>query len=149
MKKAISLFFVGFLLLGAFLEQLEAGSVRLVNNTPYKLRVVVRGNDGSFMGELVIDPHGTNTWTDGFAGMPGNNTLTPYTVLWYCIEGDPFSTCYPVAPGTTVLALGCDGPKECHPQKQKQPESEIPAPPMPVPGQQGQQPGAPVQAGPQ
>jgi len=120
---------------------LEAGTVRLVNDSPYKLRAVVRGNDGSFLGEVVINPQNTSTWTDGFQGLaPGFNTTktqTPYTVLWYCLEGDAFATCPNVGTGGTAIAMGCDGPKQCRPAKQRQPESEIPAPPLQAPQYEG------------
>ncbi len=136
MKKKIAFAFFAFC---AFLGLLEAGTVFLVNDSPYKLRAVVRGSDGSFLGEVVVIPQSTNKWTDGFAGLPsGQNTTrtqTPYTVLWYCLEGQPFSTNYPIATGGTAMAMLGDGAKECHPQRQKEPEGEVPAPPLPIPGQ--------------
>jgi len=119
----------------------EAGTVRLVNDSPYKLRAVVRGNDGSFLGEVVINPQDTSTWTDGFQGLaPGFNTTktqTPYTVLWYCLEGDAFGTCPNIGSGGMAIAQRCDGSKQCRPAKQRQPEGEIPPPPLPVPDYQG------------
>ena len=125
---------LGVFLLGAF-TCLQAGTVNLVNNSPYKLRAVIRGNDGSFLGEMVINPQDTNQWTDGFAGLPGgfqdSITQTPYAVLWYCLEGDPFATNYYVPSGGSAEAMLGDGAKECRPQRQRQPESEIP----PMPGQ--------------
>lgn len=123
----------------ALLGQLDAGTVHLVNDSPYKLRAVIRGNDGSFLGEMVINPQDTETWTDGFQGLPpglnSTKTQTPYAVLWYCLEGDAFGTCPVVATGGTAIAMGCDGARQCRPAKQRQPESEIPPPPMQIPGQ--------------
>jgi hypothetical protein len=142
---------LGLFMMGAFAGSLEAGSVRLVNDSPYKLRVVIRANDGTFLGEMVIAPQSTSGWTDGYAGLPGGadatRSQTPYTVLWYCLEGDPFSMCNPVPTASTVTAMTCDGARQCRPQKQKQPEGEPvqPAPPVLVPQQPppyGQQPPA-------
>lgn len=118
---------------------LEAGSVRLVNDSPYKLRAVVRANDGTFLGEMVINPQNSTGWTDGFAGLPSgqNATIsqTPYTILWYCLDGSEFSTLFPIAPGGTAQAMQGSGARQCRPQRQRTPESEVPPPPIPLPGQ--------------
>lgn len=136
MKKIASLSVLGLM---ACVGVLEAGTVRLVNDSPYKLRAVVRANDGTFLGEVVINPQNTSTWTDGFAGLPGGlnetRTQTPYTILWYCLEGDAFSTVAPVATGATATAMMGDGARQCRPQKQRTPQAEVPPPPMPLPGQ--------------
>ncbi len=134
---------IGFSLFGIFVlvaSLAHAGTVRLVNDSPYKLRAVIRANDGTFLGEQVINSQSSNTWTDGFAGLPGGlqaaRLQTPYTVLWYCLEGDPFATLYPVASGGTAQASLGDGAKQCRPQRQRVPDSEVqPAPPIPVPQQ--------------
>jgi|SRR5579885_1328490 len=129
-----------FVLLGfvAAFGMLEAGTVRLVNDSPYKLRAVVRANDGTFLGEIVINPQDSTTWTDNFAGLPGGFqqaiSQTPYTVLWYCLTGEAFSTVYPVGPGGTAMSMLGDGAKQCRSQQQRTPEVEVPAPAMPVPG---------------
>ncbi len=134
--KRIGLSFLGLFFL--CISIVEAGTVRLYNDSPYKLRAVIRGNDGSFLGEMVLNPQGSNTWTDGFAGLQGGlqetRLQTPYTVLWYCLSGDPYSTLYPIASGGMAQASLGDGAKQCRPQRQRVPEVEVqPAPPMPVP----------------
>jgi hypothetical protein len=120
-----SLMVMGFI---AFVAILDAGSVRLVNDSPYKLRAVIRGSDGSFLGEVVINPQSENAWNDGYGGLPSGQDITraqtPYTVLWYCLEGDPYSMCTPVATGSTVTAQGCEGIRECRPQQQRRPEEQ-------------------------
>ena len=55
------------------LAMLDAGTVRLYNDTPYKLRAVIRANDNTFLGEMVISAMNTSTWTDGFNGLPGSS----------------------------------------------------------------------------
>lgn len=133
-------FFASLFVMIASFSKSYAGSVYLTNDSPYKLRAVVRANDGTFLGEVIVTPQSTNMWTDGFAGLPGGlqiqRSQTPYTVLWYCLEGDPFSTAYPVTPGSTATAMGGQGARQCRPQKQKQPEGEVQPPPqIPIPPQ--------------
>lgn len=130
---------------------LEAGTVYLVNDSPYKLRAVVRANDNTFLGEMIINAQNNGQWNDGFNGLPGSlenvRTQTPYRVLWYCLDGSAFSICSYVATGTSVSATYCDGAKQCRgktrPEGAPPEPGPQPAPQMPLPGQQqpGQQPG--------
>ena len=118
-----------------------AGSVRLLNDSPYVLRAVIRGNDGSFLGEMVLNPEYGTTWTDSYdLNMlhQSPRSRTPYTVLWYCMDGNSFSICNNVSSASTVTAQGCDGARICKPQP---PPSEGAAEPEgqflhPQPGQQ-------------
>jgi hypothetical protein len=107
-----------------------ASSVRLVNDSPSKLRAVIRGNDGTNLGEMMVEPNQSTTWTDQYAntGKPqkGNiyqnqpsRSLTPYTVLWYCQDGSDFSFCEYVNTGNTVTAKGCTGTRQCKLVKKK------------------------------
>lgn len=119
---------------------LEAGSVNLVNDSPYRLRVVIRATDGTFLGEMVIPAQNTAVWTDGYRGLPGSlnsvRSQTPYQVLWYCLDGSPFSTTSLVATGTTVTANNGDGAKECRGKGKKEEEERVqPAPSVTVPGE--------------
>lgn len=112
--------------------QMWAGSILLLNDTPYVLRAVIRGNDGTYLGEVVINSHNSSRWTDtygqlGSYGAPPANSLTPYTVRWYCNSGDDFSFCTNVATGATVSAKNCDGRRICGPKSsQKQNEAAPP-----------------------
>lgn len=110
---------------------LFAGSVRLINDSPYKLRAVIRGNDGTFLGEMLLNPEHASTWNDsnGQLGYFGKGNVyqeqstrsqTPYTVLWYCIDGADYSLCDMVSTGATVTAQSCAGARQCKPAK-KQP----------------------------
>lgn len=118
---------------------LEGGTIRLVNDSPYKLRVVIRANDNSFLGEMVIAPMNTSTWTDGFNGLPGSlnavRSQTPYRVLWYCLDGSSFSTCNMVVTGNSIAASNCDGARQCRSKelKENQQGGVEPAPPLPIP----------------
>lgn len=110
--------------------QLQAGTVRIFNDSPYKLRAVVRGADGSYLGELVMLPQHYAQWTDnatqfGVFG-PGNPysqgppmPQNPYTVMFYCMDGSDFSVCTNVNTGATITALTCDGTRICKPAPKK------------------------------
>jgi hypothetical protein len=108
----------------------QAGSVRLINDSPYKLRAVVRGADGTPLGEMIVASGNNGTWNDSFShlGQFGKGNLadeqvtrsqTPYDVLWYCVDGSDYSFCYQVATGATVNAQGCSGTRMCKPQKKE------------------------------
>lgn len=126
-----------------------AGTVRLVNDSAYQLTAVIRAADGTKLGELNVPAQQTMSWNSYWGGV-GNIqyndvSQTPYTVLWFCPEGAPFSVCQGVSTGSTVTALSCDGTKSC---KQKTKPSgptyppEIPPTPAPQQPPQGSNPGA-------
>ncbi len=116
--------------IGAF-----AGSVHLVNDTPYTLRAEVRGAEGSFLGEVVLKPEHSIRWSDSY-GQVGSfgkgsafreypsRSLTPYQVHWKCLSGADFSICTTVATGATVSARTCDGRKMCNPDETKEPKKQ-------------------------
>ncbi|HSX12555.1 MAG TPA: hypothetical protein VLF61_03610 [Rhabdochlamydiaceae bacterium] len=138
-----------FLLTLLFSSLLFSGTVRLYNDSPYKLRVVIRGGDGSYLGELLMLPQSFSTWSDsdrqfGVYGkgnpysMGPSMSQVPYTVMWYCIDGGDFSICNNVFTGSTVTAQTCDGTRMCKPvpkNKQGGPEMDqgeqlyVPPPP--------------------
>jgi hypothetical protein len=118
--RAIAFFF--FLCISS---HLLAGSVRLFNNSNFDLRAVVRGSDGSYLGELVVRAQNTGTWTDSYTyagGYRGPNaqiesgyrSKTPYVVLWYCMDGKDYAVCNTVSTGAVVMALSCPGARICH-----------------------------------
>ncbi|MBS0604798.1 MAG: hypothetical protein JSS60_07160 [Verrucomicrobia bacterium] len=119
-----------FLVLGLVFSPylLFAGTVRLINNSPYDLRVVIRGSDGSFLGEVVVKAQKETVWTDTYGqyGMygganPSSNenirSKTPYTTLWYCLDGSDYAVCDTVSTGAVVTAQGCLGARMCKPKK--------------------------------
>jgi len=121
MKRAV---WVVFLFLTG---SLSAGSILLVNDSANKLRAVVRGADGSQLGEMILNPRHSIRWSDGY-GNTKNQSETPYTVLWFCLSGDPYATCTAVPTGGTVTALGCEGARACKPEKKKKPGTQQPPP---------------------
>ncbi len=115
---------------------LHAGTVRLFNDSPFRLRGVVRGSDGTLLGEYIINSQTSSTWSDTWDGYspPANpsRSQTPYTVLWYCLDGAPFSTANYINTGGTATAMGGDGAKQCRGKnlQQEAPNSQQ-APPLP------------------
>lgn len=114
-----------------FCSVAHANSVRLLNNSPYDLRAVIRGSDGSFLGEIVVKAQKESNWTDTYGqyGMSGganpranqdNRSKTPYTVLWYCLDGGDYAVCDTVSTGAFVTAQSCSGTRMCKAQKREQ-----------------------------
>ena len=113
--KRLWIFLFSLSILGA----LEAGTVRLANDTSVKLRAVIRGADGSYLGEVIVNPQQTMSWNDYWGGVGTyNQSRTPYTVIWYCTDGGDFSVCDQVPTGATVTAFNCNGAHACRPKKQ-------------------------------
>lgn len=153
-----------FLLFLSLASLAHANSIRLLNNSPYNLRAVIRGSDGSFLGELVLKAQDENTWADTsgqYGSMGGANartgqdyrSKTPYTVLWYCMDGADYAMCDTVSTGAMVTSQSCMGARMCKTEKKEmypyqpqdnyypqQPEGNYlytppppPAPPAPAP----------------
>lgn len=109
-------------------------SFRLYNDSSYKLRAVVRGSDGTFLGDVVVLPNRYSVFSTGYSTFgPGgqqqgiienpNYSLSPYTVHWYCMDGGDFSIVQIVAAGALVSALNGDGPKYCKPPPKQLPNT--------------------------
>lgn len=104
---------------------LFAGSIRFYNDSPYKLRAVVRANDGSYLGEQIVLPHTSNIWTDQYSQYgPANpdHTKTPYTVHWYCLNGTEYGIHTNVATGMAVTANAAQGARMCAPPQNPAPQ---------------------------
>jgi hypothetical protein len=107
-----------------FLAQISASSVRLLNDSPYRLRAVVRGSDGSILGEMVVAAQQSTTWYDSYGQLGIEQyprSLTPYSILWYCMDGGDYSFCDNVSTGATVTAQSCAGARMCKPPPKKKP----------------------------
>ncbi len=124
------LFFCFASFLTLLFPSIYAGTVRIFNDSSFKLRAVVRGADGSYLGEMVITPTAVATWTDSLQqyghNPESNNQLknsaysqTPYTVVFYCMDGSDFSTYTNVATGGFVQAQMGEGKKSCQGANQK------------------------------
>ncbi|NGX39177.1 MAG: hypothetical protein KR126chlam1_00499 [Chlamydiae bacterium] len=124
---------IGIFLLLCFLPALlSAGSLRLHNDSPFKLRAVIRAADGTYLGEMVILPEHFNTWSSDYPsfGPGGQNysenptrSMTPYTVYWYCLSGGVYGISPNKSPGEAVMAKNSEGPRMCQPQKKRKGQS--------------------------
>ena len=101
----------------------QAESIRLFNDSVYDLRAVVRGADGSFLGEMLIRAQNSTTWYNTYGPYQSrvpiqqSRSQTPYVVVWYCLNGEQFSICDTVATGGAVEALSCLGTRRCRARK--------------------------------
>lgn len=110
-------FFIAFCLWGSLLS---AGSLRLLNDSPFQLRAVILAADGSYMGESTLGPQDFTNWTDAssYLGIPGQSMTpstpyTPYSVIWYCPDGGEYGINTNQATGATVTAQSSSGPRIC------------------------------------
>lgn len=115
-----------WLLLILSFSALSFGSIRLNNDSPSKLRAVIRAADGTYLGEMVILPGHFNTWSTDYPsfGPGGTNyekqpswSQTPYTVTWHCLDGGLFGVVDDVSPGALVTAGSSNGPRYCKPEE--------------------------------
>lgn len=97
-----------------FCQLVYGGSVRLINDSTYKLQAIVQASDGSSLGEVVVNPRQSMSWNDYNSGVGAyNQSRTPYTVQWYCMDGSSFSTCSNVSAGALIQAMSGIGPRAC------------------------------------
>lgn len=109
--------------IGAF-----ASSVRLKNDTAFPLRAVIHGADGTFLGDILVNPQATVQWSDSYNPLSKDNlppqgpsnSQTPYTVVWYCKDGSTYGMCENVSTGGMVRATQCTGPRHCGPPGEKE-----------------------------
>ena len=114
-----------FLLIPFFLKAgTNDGTILLHNDTTMILTAVIQASDGSYLGQISIQPGQQKNFTDNMfptsyrkPGTP-NISLTPYTVIWQCPSEGIFSMCTYVSPGAYVKATICDkGTHFCAPKK--------------------------------
>ncbi|NDD58259.1 MAG: hypothetical protein EBZ47_03270 [Chlamydiae bacterium] len=116
-----------------FTNSIQA-SLFLYNNSPYKLKAVVIAANGTNMGEKVMDAQETGYFEDalgqsnpvGQQETPSGNSdysVTPYTVIWYCMEGTLYSTCTNLGAGALGAPTYGTGPMFCQPSKPQEPSS--------------------------
>ena len=123
----IKKFFFFLIAMGSF-SFATAGSIRLINDSIYPLKVIVYADDGSTAGELILQPTETKYWSDlwgeqgkiefGDQGDYQNYrySRTPYRIVWFCLSGSEFSLCNDIPTASTVRARDCYGGQVCKPE---------------------------------
>jgi len=93
---------------------LFADSVRMINDSPFKLRAIVLSATGVELGNAIIKPRTTHVWVTGQQGISNaSDVATPYTVIFYCPDGKEYGLWTNVGQSQTVNAQGAEGPKIC------------------------------------
>lgn len=124
MKKAFFLFFslMNFL----YASSSNSGSVLLMNDSPFILTATILAADGSYLGEVTIQPGQQTNFTQSLnstyykhPGFP-NVSYTPFTVIWQCSSEGYYSVCTQVSPGSFVKAGDCPGNHFCKPKQKKE-----------------------------
>ena len=114
MKKGLILFFVFVIF-----AKVHPESIRLWNDSPYELTVVIKAADGTFLGKKVMPP---GMQVQSFElSMPATpvTSLTPYNITWNCPYGGQYSFSSEGSAGGLVTASGCSGQHYCQPKPKK------------------------------
>lgn len=113
-----------FLILGMCISGFSSLSV--FNDSPFDLRIKVIGANGVHIAEKQVpsqiqmyiedqigtsDPVGQGENQSSFKNY--SKSLTPYQVLWYCLDGTLYSSCMDVSAGATVTPSSCSGNYSC------------------------------------
>lgn len=107
----------------------DSGSIMLVNDSPFILTAIIQGSEGTFLGQVSIQPGQQTNFTTSLSSTgykkPGNPnvSLTPYTVIWQCASEGYYSMCTQVSPGALCKANECPGPHFCRPKPQSSQEA--------------------------
>lgn len=118
MKKTLFLLMFGVTLF--------AGSVRIVNDSPYPLTAEILSANGASRGKVSIAPQQQGNWNDNASG----NSVwseTPYTIVLTCKNGKQFGIIHGVQQGGTVTALSATGNLFCESDNDQQQQTQHPA----------------------
>ena len=112
----------------------NTGSIMLYNDSPYILTATIQAADGSYLGQVSIQPGQQSNFTQNLFNTPykhpgaPNISLTPFTVTWQCASEEFYSMCTGIGPGSLVRANDCLGNRICKPkpeQKKEPPSSTL------------------------
>lgn len=125
---------LGMIFLGGAFCGTNDGTLFLHNDTTVILTAVIQASDGSYLGQVSVQPGQQKNFTTNFFTTPyvrpgtPNISLTPYTVTWQCPSEGIYSVCSGVSPGAYLKASLCDGSHFCAPKeklKPKEPASHL------------------------
>ncbi|HSX12857.1 MAG TPA: hypothetical protein VLE96_00330 [Chlamydiales bacterium] len=104
----------------------ENGTVLLYNDSPFILTAIIQASDGTYLGEMTLQPNEQKNFTQHLAPTqyihPGRPdvSLTPYVVIWQCPSQGFYSMCNRVSPGAMVRANDCQGLQYCSPKQERE-----------------------------
>ncbi len=105
----------------------DTGTILLYNDSPFILTATIQASDGTYLGEVSIQPNQQKNFTTNLSPTlythPGSPdvSLTPYTVIWQCPSEGYYSMCTKVAPGSLIRANDCEGYRFCNPKQKTEP----------------------------
>ena len=107
----------------------NTGSLLLINDSPFILTAVIQASDGTYLGEISVQPGQQKNFTQNLyttmfksPGVP-ETSLTPFTVVWQCPSEGFYSMCTQVSPGALIRANDCQGPHFCNPKANNKKEA--------------------------
>lgn len=105
-----------FKAIGFFLPlSLSAVTINIINDSKFPLEVRIFEANKEPVGSAIIPGGGTYyTWMDSYHGA-SDWTQGPFTVQFFCPNGDEYGTIRHVTNGMTVRAQGASGPRKCSP----------------------------------
>ncbi|MDX8430931.1 MAG: hypothetical protein SNF33_03905 [Candidatus Algichlamydia australiensis] len=100
---------------------LFAISIVLYNDSPFTLKAQIIAADGTDKGTIQLTPQHQFKWQDTTQNTQ-TFSQTPYTVIWYCKDGNEYGVQQNVGTGYTVPAQASSGRRFCKPDQQQPPE---------------------------
>lgn len=96
----------------------HASSVTLLNDSPFKLKAQILSADGRDLGTIEILPQHQFKWQDSNQNIQ-SFTATPFTVIWYCGDGQEYGVSSRIATGALTAAQASSGRRYCRPKKKE------------------------------
>ena len=131
MKKWMFLFFILSSACGF------SGSVLLINDSIYDLKVEIRATSGDVLGSFNIKAGEQKNYMVNLSRSQlqspstSANSITPYMVIWRCSYKGIYSVNSNVSPGALAQANSGDGGKYCESKPEEEKDLEYRCPPCP------------------
>jgi len=92
---------------------LFAVSITIINDSPYELKAEIYDESKTFIGSATIAPNGhTYSWQDSYHDA-SDWSNGPFTIQFFCPNGDEYGKITHVSDGVTVSARGAIGARRC------------------------------------
>ena len=122
--------FIFFSFLLFFISSVDASSLFLINDTPFKLTARVESQGGAILGTYKMEPYEQKTVTVDVSSFSAGNIgskgylLTPFTVVWMCETKGQYGIETNVSPSASVRATLSSGKHFCEPPEKKEKEEK-------------------------